>query len=84
MTEQDKALFREIYAVYDKYRGRTMSVDDDFAECMTEICSIGVKYDWGNNPLANHLVMAIIDTFNDLYKDGKTPVEPSFFGRGDL
>lgn len=84
MTEKERKIFQDFYKVYDKYRDRVLESDDDWKEFVTEVCALGVKHGWETDPLANHMAMCILDTFNDMYKDHQQPAPVGFFDRGDL
>ena len=49
-----------------------------------DVEKLGLDLDIGHNPLGWHLMNAVLDTFNDLYKNGMKPVPAGYFGRDDL
>lgn len=83
MPETDEKIFGEAYEVYNKYRWRILS-GEDFIQLSNDIAKLASKYDFQHNPLANHISLMLFDVFNDLYKDGRVPAVPDYFGRSDL
>ena len=83
MPEGDSTLFRDAYEVWKKWRGKIIS-PWEWEQVYQDICKVANDHDWKNNPLALHLCSALVDTFDDLYRDGKTPVLAGFIDRGDL
>ena len=83
MPEKDEKIFGEAYELYNRFRWRVLK-DEDFIELTNEIAALAEKYDWQNNPLAYRITSMLFDVFNDLYKDGRVPAVPDYFGRSDL
>ena len=83
MPETDEKIFGEAYDLYNRYRWRILK-DDDFIQFSNDITAMAVKYDFTHNPLANRIAEMLFDVFNDLYKDGRAPAMPDYFGRSDL
>ena len=83
MPETDEKIFGEAYDLYNRYRWRILK-DDDFIQFSNDITALAVKYDFTHNPLANRIAEMLFDVFNDLYKDGRVPAMPDYFGRSDL
>ena len=83
MPETDEKIFGEAYDLYNRYRWRILK-DDDFIQFSNDITALAVKYDFIHNPLANRIAEMLFDVFNDLYKDGRVPAMPDYFGRSDL
>lgn len=83
MPETDEKIFGEAYELYNKYRWRILK-DEDFLDLSNDIAALAARYDFQRNPLANRLSLMLFDVFNDLYKDGRVPAMPDYFGRSDL
>ena len=83
MTDKDQAVWAEIIRIYDRYRSTEMH-EDDWKTFVREVAAFAEKNDYKNNPLVNRLGMALFDIFDDLYRGGKTPEIPDYFGRDDL
>lgn len=84
MPEEDGKIFQEAFGIYNKYRWEEIKTPERWKELMDEIRDFAVRYRYAENVLAVHMSCMLIDTFNDLYKDGKKPVIPDYFGRNDL
>ncbi len=83
MPETDEKIFGEAYELYNKYRWRILK-DENFLDLSNDIAALAARYDFQRNPLANRLSLMLFDVFNDLYKDGRVPAMPDYFGRSDL
>ena len=83
MPEQDEKIFGEVYEIYNKYRWKQME-REELIFLSSDLANIAQKYGFKKNPLAWHLTNAILDVFDDLYRDGKVPKVPDYIGRSDL
>ena len=83
MPETDAKIFGEAYELYNRFRWRVLK-DEDFIELSNAIAALAEKYDWQHNSLAYRIASMLFDVFNDLYKDGRVPAVPDYFGRSDL
>ena len=83
MPETDAKIFGEAYELYNRFRWRVLK-DEDFIELSNAIAALAEKYNWQHNPLAYRIASMLFDVFNDLYKDGRVPAVPDYFGRSDL
>ena len=83
MPEQDEKIFGEVYEIYNKYRWKKME-REELIFLSSDLANIAQKYGFKKNPLAWHLTNAILDVFDDLYRDGKVPEVPDYIGRSDL
>lgn len=81
---EDAKIFGECYELYEKYRPVLIETDEQWAALAEDVRQFAERNDWRNNPLANRLALSLLDTFNDMYRDGKKPVMPDYFGRSDL
>lgn len=83
MSEEDRQILTEAFKLYDTYRSRELK-GEDFKRLSGDIAALAERHDYKNNPLALHAALMIFDTFNDLYKGGKVPQIPDYFGRNDM
>jgi len=83
MPSEDEKIFGDIYRIYNDYRWRKLQ-GEDFINLSNAISACAELHKWKQNPLVMHLCEALLDTFNDLYKNGAVPQIPDYFGRSDL
>ena len=83
MNEKEINSFGIIYKFYDKWRSVIIEGDmwNDFAK---DVEQLGLDLDIEHNPLGWHMMEAVLETINDLYKDGMKPVPANYFGRDDI
>ena len=83
MNENEINSFSITYKFYDKWRSVIIEGDmwNDFAK---DVEKLGLDLDIGHNPLGWHLMEAVLETINDLYKNGMKPVPANYFGRDDV
>ena len=84
MNEKENESFRLVYQFYDKWRETIIETQDQWNRFAKDVEKLGLNLDIGHNPLGWHLMNAVLDTFNDLYKNGMKPVPAGYFGRDDL
>ena len=84
MNEKENESFRMIYQFYDKWRETIIETQDQWNRFAKDVEKLGLDLDIGHNPLGWRLMNAVLDTFNDLYKNGMKPVPAGYFGRDDL
>ena len=83
MNEKERQAFALAYNFYEKWRDTVIEGSrwDDFAK---DVDRLGRDLDIGNNPIGWHLMNAVLDTFNDMYKGGMKPLPENYFGRDDI
>ena len=84
MPDEEGKVISDFLRIYDKYRGHEMVTDEDWINLAKEVTACAELHKWRECPLALHMMNMVMDTMNDLYKDGKKPVIADFIGRGDL
>lgn len=84
MNDNETKSFRLVFEFYRKWRETVIETDEQWAEFAGGVGALGVLLDIDHNPLGWHLMNAVLDTFNDLYKDGVKPMPAGYFGRDDL
>ena len=82
MPEEDGKTFYDIYQLYEKWRGIEINTIDLWMAVTNELYDFVVAH--GSSPLAVRLAIGVMDTFDDLYKDGLKPAIADYFGRSDL
>ena len=80
MNENEEKAFRVVYAFCRKWRETIIETDEQWGQLAEEVGEIGRQ----DNPLMFKLLTAVLDYFNDLYKDGMKPMPAGYFGRDDL
>lgn len=83
MNEKERQAFALAYNFYEKWRG-TVIEGDAWNQFSKDVEQLGLDLDIGHNPLGWHLMNAVLDTFNDLYKGGMKPLPENYFGRDDI
>ena len=84
MNENEMKAFRMAIKVYSKWRETVIETDEQWRELSADVGLYVSATDVDHNPLAGHLLVAILDTINDLYKGGMKPMPAGYFGRDDL
>ena len=82
MPEEDGKIFGEAYQLYDKWRGILISELSQWEQLTAELHTFVCKYP--ESRLAMRLAVGLMETFDDLYKNGAKPAMPDYIGRGDL
>ena len=83
MPEEDAKIFGEAYEIYNKGRWKVIS-REEFTDLNIELAQFAERNNYRENPLAKRLAMALFDIFDDMYRDGKVPAIPDYFGRSDF
>ena len=84
MNEKEKQSFRLVFEFLEKWRGIVIETEEQYAQLAEDTGKLGRDLDIDHNPLGWHMMVAALETFNDLYKDGKVPVPSGYFGRDDI
>lgn len=84
MNENEEKAFKAAYGFYAKWRETVIETDEQWQELADDVELFAKETDVDHCPLAGHLLIAILDTLNDLYKDGMKPMPAGYFGRDDL
>ena len=84
MNENEMKAFRMAIKVYSKWRETVIETDEQWRELAADVGLYVAATDVDYNPLAGHLITAILETINDLYKGGMKPMPAGYFGRDDL
>ena len=84
MNELEEKAFRLAIAFYSKWRETIMETDEQWAEFAEDVGKYAIDADIDHNPLGARLLVAMTDTFNDLYRNGMKPMPSNYFGRDDM
>ena len=84
MNEKENESFRFVYQFYDKWRETIIETQEQWDRFAKDVGRLALDLDIDHNPLGWHLMNAVLDTINDLYKNGMKPVPAGYFGRDDL
>lgn len=87
MNEREIQSFNIVYEFYKKWRETVIETDAQWREFAQDVGKMGIELDIDHNPLGWHLMSAVLDTFNDLYKGGMKPLPAThgnYFGRDDI
>ena len=82
MPEEDGKTFGDAYRLYEKWRSVEVSSLDEWMQITKELHDFIVEHQ--ESPLSTRLVIGIMDTFDDLYKNGMKPSFVDYIGRSDL
>lgn len=84
MNDKEKQSFRLVFDWYQRWRETIIETDEQWEEFAKSVGSLAVDLDTDHNLLGSHLMLAVIDTISDLYKDGMKPMPANYFGREDM
>lgn len=84
MNENEEKTFQIAYQFFAKWRETVIETDEQWNEYAQDMTGMAVAMDIANNPLGLHMLTAIGDTFNDLYRGGMKPMPANYFGRDDI
>ena len=82
MPEEDGKIFGEAYRIYEKWRSVEIDSPEEWIMITQELQAFVARNP--ANPLALRLATGIMDTLDDLYRNGKKPQICSYTGRSDL
>ena len=80
MTEREKMILKEFVKLFSKWRGRfdLQNATQDFADMARDLGETCMKYP--SDYLADAMTIAILDTFDNYYKNGfPVDIETPFF-----
>jgi hypothetical protein len=84
MNDKERAAFSLAFSFYEKWREKPIETDEQWSAFAEDVGRYVREADCSNCRLAWHLLEGVLNTFNDLYKDGKVPLPANYFGREDL
>ena len=84
MNEKEENAFKLAVAFYAKWREDILETEEQWSAFAEDVGKYVADADCDHCPLAWRLIGALLDTFNDLYKDGMKPIPANYFGRADI
>ena len=84
MTENEEKSIQACLRFYQRWRELTIETDAQWDEFAKSVCKLAEELEKVRCPIGQHMLEAVLDSINDLYKDGMKPVQVNFFGRDDL
>lgn len=83
MNELEDRAFKAVHAFYQKWREKVIQSEADWEDLARDV-GVFIENGFQDCILARNLITAVLDTLNELYADGKTPMPANYFGRDDL
>lgn len=84
MTENEQKSFEICFRFYARWREITIDADQQWEAFAEDVGRLAADLSAVPCPLGVHLLEAVLDSINDLYKNGMKPVAVGYFGRADL
>lgn len=84
MNDKEELAFKLAIAFYAKWREVIIETDEQWEELAEDGGKYAAGADVDNCILAGRLLIALMDTFNDLYHGGAKPVPANYFRRADI
>lgn len=84
MTDNEEKSFKLCYQFYSRWREITIETDKQWEDFAEDVGRLAADLSAVPCPLGQHLLEAVLDSINDLYKNGMKPVVAGYFGRDDL
>lgn len=78
MNDREKETFRILYEFYLEIRENPIRDQAGWDKLAERVGQLSIQLDIDHNPLGWHMLVAIMDTLNDLYKDGKIPMPDGY------
>lgn len=82
MNENEDRAFGLVYNFYKKWRETVIETEEQWNAFSADVGELSAQI--GDFRLGWHLMYGVLDTFNDLYRDGAKPMPANYFGREDL
>ena len=84
MPEEDAKIFSEAFEIYNKYRWTEMKTPEQWEALTNEVGAFADRHQWRTNQLTKRIGHMLLDIFSDMYRNGRKPSIPDYFGRDDL
>ena len=83
MSKAEVEIWREGFALYDKYRD-ALKTPDDWMEMSNAVRDMANSH--ATHPVAARIGVCVLDALSDLYRDGRAPepAQRSFFSEEDF
>lgn len=82
MPERDREIFAKACRIYETWRGVVLGSPEQWARVTEDLARLAAEYP--DSALALRLAIGLMETFEDLYRDGKVPEIADYFGREDF
>ena len=82
MNEQEENAFRLVFTFFSEWRETVIETEEQWSAFAADVGELSAQI--VDCRLGWHLMYAVLDTFNDLYRDGAKPMPANYFGREDL
>lgn len=84
MTENEEKSVQICIRFYSRWREITIDTDKQWEAFAAEVGQLAADLSAVPCPLGQHLFEAVLDSINDLYKNGMKPVAVGYLGRDDM
>ena len=84
MTDNELESFKLCFRFYEKWRECTIETDQQWLDFAKDVGRLAADLSVVPCPLGQHMFEAVLESINDLYKNGMRPVTQNYFGRDDL
>ena len=84
MTDNELESFKLCFRFYEKWRECTIETDQQWLDFAKDVGRLAADLSAVPCPLGQHMFEAVLESINDLYKNGMRPVTQNYFGRDDL
>ena len=82
MPEEDAKIFGEAYEIWQQWRSVLITELSQWEQLTADFEGLAVRHP--ESRLALRLAIGMMDSFDDLYKDGRKPAVADYIGREDL
>ena len=84
MTDNEQKSISLCVGFYAKWREITIETDEQWEAFAEDVGVLAAGLSAVPCPIGKHMFEAVLDSINDLYKDGMKPVNVGYLGREDL
>ena len=84
MNELETKAFRLVYNFYAKWRDIIIETQAQWDQFAADVGQLVADLSAVPCPLGQHLFEAVLDSINDMYKNGMKPVAVGYLGRDDM
>ena len=84
MTENEEKSIQICIRFYTRWREDVIETDEQWGAFAEDVGRMAADLSAVPCPLGQHLMEAVLDSINDLYKNGMRPVNVGYLGRNDM
>lgn len=84
MNDNEERAFRIAHDFYAKWRDEIIETDEQWMQFARDMEVMAADMNKEYSCIGQRLFEAVIDAFNDLYRNGNKPLPADYFGRDDL